>query len=243
MQRLTRLADRRRALSGKRTGQRHALVAAVVASGALASGANGQYYDDPSPSPDGGDAQPDASVNANGNALVPDSLNFDPAEVSVNVGGLVRWTNTDAAVPHTATENHGLWRLTGKYGSPGPYQGFGPGESVERRFEAGTHHYYCEVHPDAMKAVVRVPVALERRPGRRVKAMWSAAAPTDGLVFDVQVRRKGRRWNPLRVSTPKTHASFPLRRRGTRWQVRARLRDAKDPAKATDWSPTAKIRS
>jgi hypothetical protein len=174
---------------------------------------------------------------------VPGSLNFDPAKVSVKIGDLVRWTNTDEAVPHTATEDHGLWRLSGTYGSPGPYQGFGPGESVERRFEAGTHHYYCEVHPEDMKAVVEVPVTVRRQRAGRAKVTWSPDAPAEGLAFDVQVRRKGRRWNPLRVATRKTHASFRLGPRGTRWQVRARLRNAKDVTKATDWSPRAKIRS
>jgi hypothetical protein len=42
--------------------------------------------------------------------------------------------------------------------------------------------------------------------------------------------------------TSATKATFPLERRGTRWQVRARLRSATDPAKATDWSPVAAIR-
>lgn len=220
-----------------------ALVVAGMTTAALASVASGQYYDEPSPEPGGGDAAPDASVDANGNAFMPDSLNFDPAEVSVKVGGLVRWTNTDAAVPHTATEDHGLWRLSGTYGSPGPYQGFGPGESVERRFEAGTHRYYCEVHPDAMKAVVKVPVTLRRRRGGRAKVTWSPAVPAEDLVFDVQLRRRGGRWKPLRSATKKVQASFRLGLRGSRWQVRARLRSAKDTAKATDWSPPAAIRS
>src|SRR4051794_4927278 len=115
---------------------------------ATASTAAGQgYYPEPSQPQSDSDGTPAAEVDANGNAVVPGSLGFDPVEVSVKVGEIVRWTNTDSSVPHTATEDHGLWRLSGTYGSPGPFQGFGPGESVERRFEAGTHHYYCEVHP------------------------------------------------------------------------------------------------
>ena len=210
---------------------------------ALPTAAAGQDYDPGASPPEGGGGAADAEVDANGNAFVPGSLNFDPAEVSVAVGGVVRWTNTDMFVPHTATEDHGLWQLSGTYGSPGPYQGFGPGESVERPFEAGTHHYYCEVHPEDMKAVVKVPAQLARLRGRlRAAATWSASAPAEGLVFDVQRRRNAGGWKPLRSGTTKKSATFRLGRRGTRWQVRARLRSATDPAKATDWSPVAAIR-
>ena len=64
-------------------------------------------------------------------------------------------------VPHTATEDHGLWDLAGTYGqTPANPAGFAPGTTVERPFEAGTHHYYCRVHPQQMKGVVAVPVKL-----------------------------------------------------------------------------------
>jgi plastocyanin len=184
----------------------------------------------------------DTDVNANGNAFVPGTLNFDPARVSVSVGDKVRWTNTDTFVPHTSTEDHGLWRLSGTYGSPGPFQGYGPGETVERVFEAGTHHYYCEVHADAMKAVVEVPVTLARRRGHRAAATWAAAAPEQGLVFDVQRRRGAGAWNALRTGTAARSLTFALGKGHKRWQVRARLRSAEDAAKATDWSPPAAIR-
>jgi len=210
-----------------------------------APAAAGQYYGDPAPPPSGGggDAEPATEVDANGDPFTPGSLNFDPATVRVKVGDVVRWTNTDAFVPHTATEDHGLWRLSGTYGSPGPAQGFGPGESVERPFEAGTHHYYCEVHPEDMKGVVKVPVTVKRRPHRRARARWSAKAPADGLAFDVQRRRNGGDWKPFRVGTRDAAASFRLGPAGTRWKLRARLRSTSDAAKATDWSPVATIRS
>ena len=206
-----------------------AAVPIVAASGllALAASASGE----------------DAHVNANGNAFQAGSLNFDPAKVAVKVGEKVHWTNTDAAVPHTSTEDHGLWRLSGDYGSPGPAQGYGPGETVERVFEAGTHHYYCEVHAEDMKAVVEVPVTLKRRRGRRVAATWAAAAPEKGLAFDVERRRGKRAWKTARDGTVATTMSFKAGKRGTRWQVRARLRSADDAAKRTDWSPAASIRA
>ena len=188
----------------------------------------------------------DARVDANGNAFQAGSLNFDPAKVSVNVGDKVQWRNTDQFVPHTSTEDHGLWRLSGSYGSPGPFQGYGPGETVERVFEAGTHRYYCEVHPEDMRAVVEVPVTLTRLRGgerRRVRAVWSKGAPADGLVFDVQRRRNRGPWRKLADGTASGRKAFALGPRGTRWRVRARLRSAEDEAKATDWSPVASLRS
>ena len=220
-------------------GSRRAVVLTALLLGALAGSSHAQY-DQPPPSDE---SEPAAEVNANGNAFVPDSLNFDPDKVTVPVGGIVRWTNTDEFVPHTSSEDHGLWQLSGSYGVPGS-MGYGPGESVQRAFEAGTHHYYCEVHPDDMKAVVEVPLTLRKaRGGRRAVALWSKSAPEEGLVFDVQRRRKGRAWRTLLDGTNSRKTRFELGPTGTRWQLRARLRSAEDAEKATDWSPAASIRS
>lgn len=105
-------------------------------------------------------AQPVVTVKAEGNVFTG-GLQFDPASVTVHVGDDVRWVNTDNLVPHTATEDHGLWDLTGTYGAtPANPPGFGPGETRDRVFEAGTAHYYCKVHPQQMHGVVAVPVSL-----------------------------------------------------------------------------------
>ena len=217
--------------------RRAVLVVTALAVGAVAWPSHAQYESPPE--------EEDATateVDANGNAFVPGSLGFDPVKVSVPVGGVVRWTNTDQTVPHTSTEDHGLWRLSGTYGSPGPFEGYGPGESVERPFEAGTHHYYCEVHPEDMRAVVEVPPTLTKARRQRAKAVWSPAAPAEGLAFDVQRRRNKRKWRTLFDGTTARRTTFELGEPGTRWDVRVRLRDAKDAEKATDWSPVASIR-
>jgi plastocyanin len=110
--------------------------------------------------PAGASGPPAATVKAEGNAFTG-GLKFDPASVTVRVGDTVQWVNTDNVVPHTATEDHGLWDLTGTYGqTPANPPGFGPGETRERVFEAGTAHYYCKVHPQQMHGVVSVPVEL-----------------------------------------------------------------------------------
>jgi plastocyanin len=111
-------------------------------------------------------------VGANGNVFTG-GLSFTPASVRAAVGDTVRWRNTDNVVPHTATENHRLWDLGGDYGqTPANPSGFGPGETVQRRFEAGTHSYFCRVHPTQMRgridvaptlAVSRVRVRVKRR--------------------------------------------------------------------------------
>jgi plastocyanin len=245
------------------TGGCIALVAGLALG--LAPGAAGQYgYELPQQQqPEQGGAEPAAEVGANGNVFTG-GLSFTPAEVTVPLGGIVRWTNTDFLVPHTSTEDHALWDLGGDYGIPANIapgnMGYGPGETVERPFEAGTHRYFCRVHPDTMKAVVAVApeLAVDRqqvrsrrrtRSGRRrlvtvvsVVARWSVAEPAEGLAFDVQRRRAGsEEWIPFRDGTRETTASFRSGRSPVTWEVRARLRRADDAEAATDWSPVAQI--
>jgi plastocyanin len=202
-------------------------------------------------------------VDANGNVFTG-GLNFSPPDVSVPIGGVVRWTNRDFLVPHTATEDHGLWNLTGNYGqTPVSPPGFGPGESVERVFEAGTAKYYCAVHPVEMRGTVAVPVALAldkrvakrrvKRKGRRAKtvrivvrtvvATWAVQPPASGLAFDAEVRRGDGPWQPLATGTHQVGARIGALKKGTVTHVRARLRSETDASKATDWSPDASVTS
>ena len=196
---------------------------------------------------------PAASVNAEGNAFTG-GLRFDPDEVAVGVGQVVRWTNTDELVPHTATEDHGLWDLTGTYGqTPANPPGFGPGETRERPFEAGSHRYYCRVHPAQMKGVVAVPARVaaassvvetrgsKSRRRRRILATWAAAAPADGLVFDVEIRRGDGPWRRWRNGTVRASGTIRTQAARAPWSVRARLRSASDEKAATDFSPVASI--
>src|SRR5919106_873641 len=112
-------------------------------------------------------------VQATGNPF-SGGLGYDPRAITVEVGTIVRWTNTDSVAPHTVTERNGLWELGGDYGLPG-LTGFAPGESVERSFEASSFTYYCTVHGfEAQNGSVAVPVKLSTRkrpirprPGRR----------------------------------------------------------------------------
>jgi plastocyanin len=232
------------------------LAAALVALGALASPAIGGYYGDPpaaQPQPQPQQSSATIEVEAAGNPFTG-GLAFKPKDVRARVGQIVRWTNTDAAVPHTATEDHQLWDLSGDYGA-GPFpRGFGPGESRQRAFEAGTHHYLCKVHAADMKGTVAVPVTLTigrkkvGRPGHRhtvrvVVAKWAPNAPPRPLVFDVQRRQGSGSWRTLAGRTRHSRVSFRSGKSGTRWQVRARYRDANTVKRSTAWSPVASITS
>jgi plastocyanin len=70
---------------------------------------------------------------------------YDPAQLTVNVGDTVVWTNEDSA-PHTVTVSDG----PEKFNSPN----LNKGDSFSYTFtKPGTYNYYCAVHPD-MKAAV-----------------------------------------------------------------------------------------
>ncbi|MCK9518795.1 MAG: cupredoxin family copper-binding protein [Dehalococcoidia bacterium] len=79
----------------------------------------------------------DAAVNIQGFA-------FAPANVAVNVGDSVTWTNSDT-VPHTATADDGSFN-TGNLNT---------GASGSVTFNtAGTFAYFCAIHPSMRGTVV-----------------------------------------------------------------------------------------
>jgi plastocyanin len=182
-------------------------------------------------------------VEAAGNPFTG-GLAFKPKSVTVKVGDVVRWTNTDDTVPHTATEDHGLWDLTGTYGLPGNY-GFGPGEHRQRAFEAGTQHYYCKVHPTQMRGVVRVPVhtSLKNLPygSRQLTIRWAPRKSTGDRVFDVQVKIDDGPWRRFRRGTHDAKGTRNNSGPKTSYSIRARMRSASHPSKATAWSPVVHV--
>jgi plastocyanin len=191
-----------------------------------------------------------------GNALTPDgimNLSFRPARITAHVGDTVRWTNHDQIVPHTATENHGLWDLAGSYGmTPLNPAGVAPGDSVQRTFEAGTQLYYCRVHPVQMHGEIDVPVKLlvtkrvirrkhhKKRTVFMVHAVWDLGTPPSGLVFDVQRARGRHSFAGWLTGTTEGGGQFRAKRH-TKWHVRARLRKAGSSTAATGWSPDVVI--
>lgn len=213
---------------------------------------------------------PAANVNAEGNVFTG-GLRFNPDSVKVGAGDVVRWTNTDFLVPHTATEDHGLWNLTGTYGGTAANPpGFGPGETRQRAFAAGSWSYFCEVHPVEMRGKVSVPVSLSDQPAKRKKkkrkkkkgriaaaakktkkksgkrfeivAVWAGEGLPQGQVFDVQARRGSADWKTVMDGTHALRAVFPGGAKGTSWTFRARVRSANESARASGYSPEASIR-
>jgi plastocyanin len=210
-------------------------------------------------------AQPAAKVNAEGNITqLTGPLRFNPATVSVAVGDQVEWVNTDILVPHTATEDHGLWNLGGTYGqTPFNPPGFGPGETRSRRFAAGSWSYFCEVHPTQMHGQVLVPDRLSshvvrrkrHRRGRaanataskrlskrfRVVAVWASEPLPDGQVFDVQARRGSGDWKTVMDGTSELGGAVAAGPAGTVWSVRSRVRASDQPDRASGYSHAATI--
>jgi plastocyanin len=74
-----------------------------------------------------------------------ESIQFDPAEVTVGAGDTVTWTNDDS-VDHDVTADSF---------SSGESGGMAPGDTFEHAFEeAGTFDYVCTVHPGMEGTVV-----------------------------------------------------------------------------------------
>jgi plastocyanin len=210
-------------------------------------------------------AQPAARVNAEGNITqLTGPLRFNPATVSVAVGDQVEWVNTDILVPHTATEDHGLWNLGGTYGqTPFNPPGFGPGETRIRRFAAGSWSYFCEVHPAQMHGQVLVPDQLSSRLVRRKKhrkggsrgaaasrkrskrfqvvVVWATEPLPADQVFDVQARRGSGDWRTVADGSTDLRGAFPAGPAGTVWSFRSRVRASDQPDRASGYSPEATI--
>ena len=63
-------------------------------------------------------------------------MKFSPANIEVNAGDTITFTNKDSA-PHTATASDGSFD-TGRLGK---------GDSAKVTVAAGSHAYICKIHP------------------------------------------------------------------------------------------------
>jgi amicyanin len=104
-----------------------------------------------------------APTNAgSGHAVEIADFTYAPAELTIQVGDTVTWTNRDA-VEHTATATDGSW-------DTGP---LGEGESASITFTAaGTYEYLCTPHPTMTGRIVVVAATPP--------APTPSAAPTGG---------------------------------------------------------------
>jgi plastocyanin len=81
-------------------------------------------------------------------AVVIDGAAFAPRDVTAQVGDTVAWTNKDV-VDHTATAQHGEWRVDIKAGKTATL--------VLKK--AGSFDYYCEFHPNMTAHLTVKPAA------------------------------------------------------------------------------------
>jgi plastocyanin len=78
--------------------------------------------------------------------VVMENFAFQPAEITVEVGSEVTWTNQDG-VTHTATSDDEIWN-SGNLASGGSFS-----QTFE---EPGTYTYFCQIHPGRMQGTVVV---------------------------------------------------------------------------------------
>jgi len=77
------------------------------------------------------------------------NLAFDPADITVNVGTTVRWTNNEnGQVRHTVTSGNPGDADAGSVFDPS----LTPGQSFSFTFdEPGTYTYFCRIHSTTMR--------------------------------------------------------------------------------------------
>ena len=87
-----------------------------------------------------------AAAGARDTAVVIRGFAFNPARITIPVGGRITWTNQDDS-PHTIT-SAATPRLFGS-------DGLDTGDHYSLVFDKpGTYRYYCAIHPDMQGVVV-----------------------------------------------------------------------------------------
>ena len=144
---------------------------------------------------------------------------FDPTTIALGRGQTVVF---DFVGPshHTATDGSGM----ALYDSGS----VGPGEpSFSYTFPAaGGYRFTCTPHA-FMGGRVEIPMRVRPATGdlqQTFSATWAASDAAVGYVYDVQIRRPGRRWVDWRVGVIARQSSFtPKAGKGT-YAFRARMR-------------------
>jgi plastocyanin len=129
-----------------------ALVIACLALGLVVAGCGDDDDDDGGGGNGGATTQEESGGGGGSGAQVSmQNIQFDPAEVTVNAGETVTWTN-DEAVPHDVDGSG-----PGGDFSSGPEGGMDEGAKFAFTFdEPGTYEYVCRVHAPGMAGTVTV---------------------------------------------------------------------------------------
>jgi plastocyanin len=131
-----------------------ALLIACLALGLVVAGCGDDDDDDGGGGNGGGGAatqEESGGGGAGGAEVSMQNIQFDPAEVTINAGDAVTWTN-DEAVPHDVDGSG-----PGGDFSSGPEGGMNEGAEFAFTFdEPGTYDYVCRVHAPGMAGTVTV---------------------------------------------------------------------------------------
>jgi plastocyanin len=129
-----------------------ALVIACLALGLVVAGCGGDDDDDGGGGGGGAATQGESGGGAGrGTEVSMQNIQFEPADVTVDAGQTVTWTN-DEGVAHDV-EGSG----PGGEFSSGPAGGMQQGDTFSHTFEEpGTYEYVCRVHAPGMAGTVTV---------------------------------------------------------------------------------------
>jgi plastocyanin len=128
-----------------------ALVIACLALGLVVAGCGDDDDDDGGGGGNGGATTQEETGGGGGAQVGMQNIQFDPAEVTVNAGETVTWTN-DEAVAHDVDGSG-----PGGDFSSGPEGGMNEGDEFAFTFdEPGTYDYVCRVHAPGMAGTVTV---------------------------------------------------------------------------------------
>ncbi|HYL66260.1 MAG TPA: plastocyanin/azurin family copper-binding protein [Nitrosopumilaceae archaeon] len=107
---------------------------------------------------------------------------FQPGNVSVDVGGTVTWTNTDAQLHTVSSGNGPNDNTTGSVFDTG-FSTFKPGTTFSHTFaDAGTFNYYCQLHPWMVGVVTVAAASTTPAPTETPNATNNNAVPEFGPV-------------------------------------------------------------
>jgi plastocyanin len=167
---------------------------------------------------------------------------FDPSQVDLVVGDVVRWSRDP-----TAAERHNVRQRKELFLS-GPASD-DPAWEYQRTFSAGKFAYNCTVHPVQMTGSVWVSPRMEAAPdGLPFTVRWATSNTNTGRVFDVRYRVDGGSWRIWKTDTSAFRAVFgkdrrPVRvLRGHTYDFGARSQKRDDTPRLTSgWSPTLTV--
>ena len=149
-----------------------------------------------------------------------ETTKFNPKNVAIALGQIVRWTNT-SAVNHNVTDTTGM----GYFGSGT----IAPAGTYQFTFAAaGNFPYRSTLGPSGMTGSVSVPGVVAPTTGgtsTTFTVTWASAPLPSGYVVDVQIRRPGTStWTNWRLNQTGTSTTFiPDAGTGT-YEFRARLK-------------------